>query len=110
MKRLWTGHKIYPVTGYVNLLPPSLTLTLVVGDRLLHQKRKRPNRKKSLEYHIQCTQQLCRTVRYSSIRQQVLKLTKKMFFTPACPVCAACVYVCVLRKVKPKGYLRVLYI
>jgi hypothetical protein len=35
MKRLWTRHKIYPVTDYVNLWPLNVTLTLVVGDRLL---------------------------------------------------------------------------
>jgi hypothetical protein len=31
MKKLWTGHKIYPVTDYVNLWPPSVILTLEVG-------------------------------------------------------------------------------
>jgi hypothetical protein len=36
MKKLWTGHKIYPVMNYVNIWPPSVTLTLEVGDRLLH--------------------------------------------------------------------------
>jgi hypothetical protein len=35
MKKLWTGHKKYPITDYVNLWPPSVTLTLEVGDRLL---------------------------------------------------------------------------
>jgi hypothetical protein len=35
MTKLWTGHEIYPVTGYVNLWPPIVTLTLEVGDRLL---------------------------------------------------------------------------
>jgi hypothetical protein len=35
MLKLWTGHEIYPVTVYVNIWPPSLTLTLEVGDRLL---------------------------------------------------------------------------
>jgi hypothetical protein len=33
MKKLCTGHKIYPLTDYVNFWPPSVTLTLVVGDR-----------------------------------------------------------------------------
>jgi hypothetical protein len=32
---LWTGHEIYPVIDYVFLWPPSVTLTLQVGDRLL---------------------------------------------------------------------------
>jgi hypothetical protein len=31
--KLWTGHEIYPVTDYVNILPPSVTLTLEVGDQ-----------------------------------------------------------------------------
>jgi hypothetical protein len=31
MKKLWTGHKIYPITDYVNLWPSSVTLTLEVG-------------------------------------------------------------------------------
>jgi hypothetical protein len=35
LKRLWTRHKIYPVIDYVNILPPSVTLVLKVGDRLL---------------------------------------------------------------------------
>jgi hypothetical protein len=35
MTKLWTGHKKYPVTDYVNLWPPSVTLTLEVGDQLL---------------------------------------------------------------------------
>jgi hypothetical protein len=35
MTKLWTGHEIYPVTDYVNLWRPSVTLTLEVGDRLL---------------------------------------------------------------------------
>jgi hypothetical protein len=29
MKKLWTGHKIYPITDYVNLCPLHVTLTLV---------------------------------------------------------------------------------
>jgi hypothetical protein len=32
MKELSTGHKIYPVTNYVNLWPPTVTLNLEVGD------------------------------------------------------------------------------
>jgi hypothetical protein len=35
MKKLWTGHKIYSLTDYVDLWPPSVTLTLEVGDQLL---------------------------------------------------------------------------
>jgi hypothetical protein len=35
MTKSWTGHEICPVTDYVNLWPPSVTLTLEVGDRLL---------------------------------------------------------------------------
>jgi hypothetical protein len=35
MKKLWTGHKIYPVTDCVNIWFPSVTLTLEVGDQLL---------------------------------------------------------------------------
>jgi hypothetical protein len=35
MKKLWTEHRIYPVTDYVNIWPPSVTLTFKVGDRLL---------------------------------------------------------------------------
>jgi hypothetical protein len=34
MNKLWTGHEIYPVTDYVNLLPPTLTSTLDIGDWL----------------------------------------------------------------------------
>jgi hypothetical protein len=34
-KKFLIGHKIYPKTDYVNLWPPSLTLTLEVGDQLL---------------------------------------------------------------------------
>jgi hypothetical protein len=35
MTKLWTGHKIYPVTDYVNIWPPSVTLTMKVGDWFL---------------------------------------------------------------------------
>jgi hypothetical protein len=35
MKKLWTRHKIYPVTDYIKLWPSIVTLTLEVGDRLL---------------------------------------------------------------------------
>jgi hypothetical protein len=35
MKKLWTGHKIYPKTDYVNLWPLSVTLTLEVGTQVL---------------------------------------------------------------------------
>jgi hypothetical protein len=35
MKKLWTGHKIYQGTDYVSIWPPSLTLTLKVGDWFL---------------------------------------------------------------------------
>jgi hypothetical protein len=35
MKKLWTGHKIYPVTDYDNLLPQKVALTLEVGNQLL---------------------------------------------------------------------------
>jgi hypothetical protein len=35
MKTLWTGHKIYPITEYVNLSPLSVTLTLEVGTQVL---------------------------------------------------------------------------
>jgi hypothetical protein len=35
MKKLWTKHKIYPVKDYVNIWPPSVTLTLEVSDWLL---------------------------------------------------------------------------
>jgi hypothetical protein len=31
-EKLWTWHKIYPKTDYVNIWPPSVTLTLEVGD------------------------------------------------------------------------------
>jgi hypothetical protein len=34
MKKVWTGHKIYHETDYVNLWPQSVTLILEVGDRL----------------------------------------------------------------------------
>jgi hypothetical protein len=35
IKKLWTGHKIYPATDYVNIWPLPVTLTLGVGDWLL---------------------------------------------------------------------------
>jgi hypothetical protein len=35
MKRLWTGHKISPITNYVNLWPLRVTLTLEVGAHAL---------------------------------------------------------------------------
>jgi hypothetical protein len=35
MTKLWTRHKIYPVTDYVNIWPPSVTLTLKVSDWVL---------------------------------------------------------------------------
>jgi hypothetical protein len=35
MTKLWTGHEIYPVTDYANIWPPSVTLTLKVGDQFL---------------------------------------------------------------------------
>jgi hypothetical protein len=35
MKKVWTGHKIYPVTDFVNIWPPSVTLILEEGHRLL---------------------------------------------------------------------------
>jgi hypothetical protein len=34
-KKVWTGHKIYTLTDYVNLLPLSVTLTLEVGTQVL---------------------------------------------------------------------------
>jgi hypothetical protein len=37
MKRLWTGHKKYPVTDYVNLWSPTLTLPLKVDDLFLRK-------------------------------------------------------------------------
>jgi hypothetical protein len=39
MKKLWTRHKINLITDYVNLWPPSVTLTLEVGDWLLRMTR-----------------------------------------------------------------------
>jgi hypothetical protein len=33
-KKLWTRHNIYSITDYVDLWPPSVTLTLEVGDWL----------------------------------------------------------------------------
>jgi hypothetical protein len=35
MKKLWTRHKIYLITDYVNLWTPRVTLTLERGDLLL---------------------------------------------------------------------------
>jgi hypothetical protein len=35
MKKLLAGHKIYHITDFVNFWPPSVTLTLEVGDQLL---------------------------------------------------------------------------
>jgi hypothetical protein len=35
MKKLWTGHKIYPITDYVNLRPLCVTLTLEVWTHVL---------------------------------------------------------------------------
>jgi hypothetical protein len=34
-KKVMDWHKIYPISDYVNLWPPSVTLILEVGDRLL---------------------------------------------------------------------------
>jgi hypothetical protein len=36
MKKLWTGHKIYPITDFVDLFTPSVTLTLDVGLQVLY--------------------------------------------------------------------------
>jgi hypothetical protein len=36
MNKLWTGHKIYPITDYVNIWPLHVTLTLEEGARMLH--------------------------------------------------------------------------
>jgi hypothetical protein len=35
MKKLWTGHKIYPLTDYVNLWPLRVSLTFEVGTHVL---------------------------------------------------------------------------
>jgi hypothetical protein len=40
MKKLWTGHKLYLITDYVDFWPPSVTLTLELGDRLLRMTRR----------------------------------------------------------------------
>jgi hypothetical protein len=35
MRKLWTGNKIYPITDYVYFRPPTVTLTLKVGNWLI---------------------------------------------------------------------------
>jgi hypothetical protein len=80
MKKVWTGHKIYPITDYVNFLALSVTLTLEVGKQVLHMK-----------YHLIIVTIYAKCIQNPLIYEEVIYWTQNILYNSIClPLTSKC--------------------